>query len=430
MPWRDRLDPTPGSPFFSEDLDDNPTNDPIVGSADDHDFLTNCSNDESRISLDEEGTAPKLGGISRKNHSSAQNPNYTHKHQRFIVFYQVLCSRKGNHKDHEKSVVYLDHPRLFKGDSKMSALRGREKIADAITYVEQNPKDIDFIVTKTFKCHDYLDLGSVKRLFQQLPVPSDPEIPESIRPYFFNLRTNGPLPCTSYETIQIRSESLQNTLTRVTGISHDELPEAYDARNMSMLQNSIYYYSRLNERTLSALSTEELFHLRDLLEYIKFTSKNDWEEADALVSQGLISQKHIVKLYGPNEILVTTKSGHARAYVLKKSPYPKRVKLEGSTSKNMGPITLNLWSWQFNGLFYKEGEDWSLAWPSSSSADEAIPISQLEIYPLRFASPDVEDRLRTRGRIFWKCRRGRFVAYDSPSAVPEFHTVSFLQNQL
>jgi hypothetical protein len=424
MPRRDRNYTTRSPPFFSEDLEGIPANDPIASYLDEHEnFTSGSSDDDSRDSSDEERAAPKLEAKPKKEHPSFQSHKYVQKNKPYIVLYYVLCSRGGSHSDHENLAVYLDHPRLFKGDSKMSALRGRERVADVSNYLERHTKNINFIVTKRFHCFQYSNLEPIQKLFHHLPLPDDPEVPDSIRPYFFSLRANSPPSYPSSETMQIHSEALKDALVAVTGMSHDEILNLEDATNMNMLHNSIYYYSHIKERTFGSLTPKELLHLSDLLDYMQLTNAHEWEEADAQISQGLITQKHMPKLYGPNQILVTTENGHNQAYMLTKPPYSEGVQPVGGDSKYKGPITLDLWSWQFNGSFYKKDERWSLAWPSSAPTDEPIPISQLEIYPLRFASSEVVDRLRARGRIFWKCRHAQFVAYDPPNAILEFHTV-------
>lgn len=423
MPRRDRPFTIRSSPFFSEDLEAIPAHDPIASHLDEHESFTNGSSDDCRDSSDEERAAPKLEAKPKKAHSF-QNPKHVQNNKPYLVLYYVVCSRAESHSDHEKLAVYLDHPRLFKGDSKMSALRGREKVADVSKYLERYTKNINFIVTKMFHCFHYCHLEPVQKLFYPLPLPDDPEVPDSIRPYFFSLRANSPLASPTSETMQILSKSLKDALVAVTGMSHDEILNLEDATNINMLHNSIYYYSHMKEHTFGALDSKEILHLSHLLDYMQLTNKHEWEEADAQISQGLITQKHMAKLYGPNQILVTTENGHHQAYMLTKPPNPEGAQPTGGGSRYKGPITLDLWSWQFNGSFSKKGERWSLAWPSSAPADEPIPISQLEIYPLQFASSEVVDRLNARGRIFWKCRHARFVAYDPPNAILEFHTVS------
>lgn len=426
MPRRDRPYTAHSSPFFSEDLDGIPAHDPIASYLDEHDSYTNGSGDDSRASSDEERAGPKLKAKPKKEEPCFPSLHYVQNNKPYIVLYYVFCSCAESHSDHEALAVYLDHPRLFKGDSKMSALRGREKVADVSKYLERHTKNINFIVTKRFHCFEYCNLESVQRLFHHLPLPNDPEVPDLIRPYFFSLRTNSPPAYPSSETMQILSESLKDALVAVTGMSRDEILLLEDARNMNMLHNSIYYYSHVKERTFGALDSKENSHLEDLLNYMQLTNRHEWEEADALISGRLITKEHMAKLYGPNQVLVTTENGHNQAYMLTKPPNSEGIPPLRGDSRYKGSITLDLWSWQFNGSFYKRDENWSLTWPSSAPTDKPIPISQLEIYPLRFASSEVVDQLKARGRIFWKCRHARFVAYDPPNAVLEFHTVSSL----
>lgn len=429
MPRGDRPYTSRSPPFFSEGLENIPANDPTAAYLEEQDSFTNDNdNNVSRRSSDE-SAAPKPEARLKKDQSSFQNHKYTQKNKPYIILYYVVCSREKSHINHEKSVVYLDHPRLFKGDSKMSALRGRENIADVSKYLERHRKDFNFIVTKTFSCVRYSNLEIVQKLFHQLPLPDDPEVPPLVRPYFFRLQTNSPPAQPSSETMQILSGSLNDALVAVTGMSHDEILSLEDGTNMNMLHNSIYFYSHIKEHTFGTLNSKEVLHLSDLLDYMQLTNRHEWEEADAQIMQGLITQAHMAKLYGPNQTLVTTQDGHNQAYMLTKPPYSEIAQSVGGNGRYKGPITLDLWSWQFNGSFYKKDEKWSLAWPSSAPTGEPLPISQLEIYPLRFASSEVVDRLKARGRIFWKCRHARFVAYDPQNAILEFHTASFLYLQ-
>lgn len=426
MPRRDRPYTARSSPFLSEDFDGIPAHDPIASDLDEHESYSNTGSDVSRAGSHEEITVPKLEAKPKKEQPSFPNPKYVPNNKPYIILYHVSCSCAESHSDHESLAVYLDHPRLYKGDSKMSALRGQVKVADLSKYIERHSKNINFIVTKRFDCFQYCNLDPVQKLFHRLPLPDDPEVPDSIRPYFFSLRTNSPPAYPSTETMEILSESLKDAMVAVTGMSRDDILNLGNATNMNMLQNSIYYYSHIKERTFGALDSKEIRHLNDLLDYMQLTNKLDWGEADALISGGLITQEHMAKLYGFNQVLVTTENGHDRAYMLTRPPNPGIKQSLRSDSKYKRPITLDLWSWQFNGSFYRMHEDWSLAWPSSAPTDEPILISQLEIYPLRFASSEVVDRLKARGRIFWKCRHARFVAYTPPNAILELHTVSSL----
>ncbi|KAJ8119707.1 hypothetical protein ONZ43_g3401 [Nemania bipapillata] len=53
----------------------------------------------------------------------------------------------------------------------------------------------------------------------------------------------------------------------------------------------------------------------------------------------------------------------------------------------------------------------------------AIPIRDLEVFPIRFAPDEVVKKLRERGRTFWKCRVRSFVSYEENAIDGQENTV-------
>ncbi|PYH79007.1 hypothetical protein BO82DRAFT_145448 [Aspergillus uvarum CBS 121591] len=107
---------------------------------------------------------------------------------------------------HKKPAVYLDHPSLFKGDSQMSALRGRLAVPDIDEYLERKDHVV-FVVKKCVGCDEHVD--AIQSSFHPLPMPNDPEIPTSVQPYFSILRNQSPLADIVSETMELISETLQ-----------------------------------------------------------------------------------------------------------------------------------------------------------------------------------------------------------------------------
>ncbi|OKL57333.1 hypothetical protein UA08_07454 [Talaromyces atroroseus] len=296
----------------------------------------------------------------------------------------------------------------------MSALRGREKVKDISKYLEQH-KEVNFVVRKYFDCQEYIDNEHVQKLFKALPTPNDPKIPDYILPLFFSLQDNGPLTIQSSETMEILSEPLWDAVVAITGMGHEEVAYLETPRNVKMLQDSIYYFSRLDKGIVPRLTTSQQLQLSSLLEYMQWAHGHAYKEADALISQGLIKREYLAKIFGSNQPLVTNVGGHHRAYMLESPP-------SSGGPRNSDSIVLRLWCWHFNGKFYKEHEEWTLSWPPSANEDAEIPISGLEIYPLRYAAPHVAKQLKARGETFWKCHKARFVAYDPPNSTLKYHT--------
>jgi hypothetical protein len=73
------------------------------------------------------------------------------------------------------------------------------------------------------------------------------------------------------------------------------------------------------------------------------------------------------------------------------------------------PLKVHLTSsyWTFDGTF--EGRETILTIESFPSETEEFTITDLPIYPRRFASQETVRALRERGRMFWRCRERHYV---------------------
>jgi hypothetical protein len=293
---------------------------------------------------------------------------------------------------------------MFRGDSKLSALRGKKALEDVAEYLEQHA-DVRFVVNKRFHCQNYHE--EVAPLFDPPPSPRDPRLPESIQPYFFSLRRDGHPAVETSEGITVLSTILKGAIVAATGIESEYVSRLEDSKHMDMLVQLLYQYHRFREERGLSLSLAQRRVLDDLLDYVRAAYRHQYDEADELLSQGLITQPHLAKLCGPNEIMVTNVETHPRAYVIDHPPG------SGST-----PLLLQMWSWAFDdGTFRQKGIEMLLDWPSSAALDDAVKITNLDIYPLRYADSSVEKRLKARGEVFWSCRKQSVVAYDPPNGL-------------
>lgn len=66
----------------------------------------------------------------------------------------------------------------------------------------------------------------------------------------------------------------------------------------------------------------------------------------------------------------------------------------------------------FDGNFQKKVEQLNIGYLSSNSMTEALDITDLNFYPIKYAKVRVEYTLRARGRIFWNCRAKTYVQYS------------------
>ncbi|KAK2746120.1 hypothetical protein FQN55_005749 [Onygenales sp. PD_40] len=365
--------------------------------------------DGDETTYDEEDSSMEFEPRSRRRHAGratdlVQKIN-TSRQPGYLILHRVHCTGKEFHTVHKPGRVYSDPPRLFNGDSKASSLRGKKEIAKVKDYIGQYPL-VSFVVYKEYDCNEYHKNHEVS--FTPLSIPADPKLPKSVEPFFFKLWQHGNTAIPASEVMTIMSDELMNAVSSITGMNQRRLTSLDRPENMDMLQHRLYYYRRLRDKDTVDLSSTQRQLMDGLLEYVKMSYGPQYDEADEMFSRGMVNQKHIAKLFSPNDIIVSTENGQSVAFAIKEPPQSGQL-----------PLVLRYWSWKLNVSFYREEKESKLSWPASGPPDEEIPISSLSMYPLRHAPPGLEKQLRSRGEVLWKCRKRHFVAYNPPNTAIE-----------
>jgi len=136
-------------------------------------------------------------------------------------------------------------------------------------------------------------------------------------------------------------------------------------------------------------------------------------KCDDLFLQERVSSETLPWLFRPNEVIVSQEGPHEIAYVLRSVP-------KGGESDS---VELECWNWAYDGVSLRR-KDRILS--LSAPAYGTVPISELAIYPLRFASPQTKQRLFDRGQRFWELRNQTHVSYEGPDYNGERVYVGFL----
>jgi hypothetical protein len=346
----------------------------------------------------------------RSRHSPVTNSTITLQ-PRHLVLHRVICDSGENHTRHKEIAHYLDVPRLFAGDSKASSLRGRKYISNVEEHLEDNA-DISVVIYKTYSCDDYHEI--VKDQFERLQIPKiDVEVISSLKSYFFSLKGDGQAAQSISEEMTIISDDLKDAINMIEATNPERMAKWHDPRNMKAPYLHFYHCRGLMDQAAVGLRGIHQQHIAVLLEYLNKAFGPEYDEADALFSRGLVTKLHFPKLFGPNEVVLTSQNDQPLAYISESCPEPDRL-----------PLCLNCWSWTFDGLFRKERTPLHVDWPSC--APKILPISALKTYSLRFDTSGLEERLRKRGKKFWRCRKRNFVSYESPNPSFDVRTVRLI----
>ncbi|KAH7131854.1 AAA family ATPase [Dendryphion nanum] len=338
--------------------------------------------------------------VSAKRARQGSLPTSAPNFQRHLVVHRVKCIQNEGkyHSRHLPTADYDDVPYLAAGTNRVSPLEGRRPIVDATTYLEDHAKT-PFVVCITYSCNQYhKDIKSTFEL-RSMPV-MDSRIASEARPYFFVL-TGDAKPATPESEEITLSDDMGNSL-ELLRVSHPTEVSAWGANDaFTYPYLALYHYkSLLTGNTAKKLGFHHQQRLNSLSKYLEDKLSAEFKQAEDLFESGRVTREHWMKLFRPHEVLVTVDREQTIACFSESCP----------TVVN-DQLVLNCVFWQFDGTFFKEKKEFRQTWPSESND---VAITDLSIYPLRYGKPDLEEKLRERGKIFWACRFRRYVSYDVP----------------
>ena len=150
-------------------------------------------------------------------------------------------------------------------------------------------------------------------------------------------------------------------------------------------------------KTWITQNSESKEHIGGLLDYVDAKYSLEFAKANSLFERGLVTQAHILKLFKPNETIISEHLGRPAAYVLQDWP----------TLEDDGLIKLPCWSFQPDGSGFGRKETVI----SISPIDRETNTQTLKAYPLRFAKPELHTLLRDCGKKQWQYRTTAQVSY-------------------
>ncbi|KAM7185678.1 Fidgetin-like protein 1 [Naviculisporaceae sp. PSN 640] len=381
-----------------------------TGSGPDPDYCGDGSNRNIEIpTIDDQTNIPPVPEQRpREPFSGGEDPD-NQLGDKYCVLYRVSCQPNMSSQSrqcHQK--IYQDEPHQvtirakYEGAHVETHLAGDKPVPDLRAFLSELPK-LAFVVYRNVPC----GTGSTST--------------SSI----LGINSSNAKRDTSFcEIISVVSEDLQKALQKISLFSPDR--SSYGKRSGSYGHPGHTVYSELySSNDLSASPSEYthlfLYHhrqvlrealskdweeatldaLRALLEYMDVNPSPMYDKCDSLFSRGIVTQETLPWLYAPNEVLVTTnKKGLQTAAVLRSVP---EVENGGSV------VQLHCWYWGYNGHKLRR-KDNKLPVQIQSYGETAI--NQLAVYPLRFATQEVKDKILANGRKFWEHRKPAQVAYQ------------------
>jgi hypothetical protein len=152
-------------------------------------------------------------------------------------------------------------------------------------------------------------------------------------------------------------------------------------------------------------------HVGGLLDYVDAKYSVEFAKANSLFERGLVTQAHILKLFKPNETIISENLDRPVVYVLQDWP----------NLEDDGSIRLPCWSFQPDGSGFGRKQTVLFISP----IDHETNIQTLKAYPLRFASPELYALLCDRGKKQWQYRTTAQVTYKGWNVGGDLFFVSY-----
>lgn len=203
----------------------------------------------------------------------------------------------------------------------------------------------------------------------------------------------------STEQLRIVAPLLQKALLEVA--QYDPFPPVMGPQfTHSEEMRAPYPFLFHHRDELVELASNEMYEgvLRPLLEFLNRNYDKEYEEANALFEQGIVTLDHISKLFKPHQMVISRGESNAlEAHIL--------YRCHGTLRDR---FTLSGWSWRHGG----NGLDRKI-WTEDldDMLDEQMRIVDLKVHPAKFARVEDLKHLEERGARFWDMRGQAYVCY-------------------
>ena len=367
---------------------------------------------------------------------------------RYQIIYRLqrrgpVQQRNSKQKYEERYSSFFDHPELVSGQGSASHIQCKLPLTNFDLYLEKN-KDISFIVYRNFDTESARieaqastdDLSRDKATL--LPIHTS----ETVRPVNKDL----------IEATMALLKSQQEYAELLRDFSASvELPAPY---------LFIYHSRRSLKKFQDSIPSHAQPQISLFLHYVTEQYADEYAAADSLLSRNKISAEHLRYLFKPGDLLVSRVDGEYMGLVSKSWPrisWDKQASHERASRSQIGTslflcdphdsqermatnrttvhvCKLNVWHWGFDGNFQRQHETLSLEIPAAKDDGDDTDIngkktaevqgetpktvkgekniSDLNVFPMQFASAEIVDKCRRRGKTFWKCRTRSYVSYQ------------------
>jgi hypothetical protein len=278
----------------------------------------------------------------------------------------------------------------------VSHLNGTIPIFDLNAFMENDTDGTAFVIMRTVECSE----ASILMARAGVPLRWTEDIYTKSKISKDALRDIA----TCYYRPLSNSNQFHPSLTSV------ETPQTFEQYQVTPVNLFLFHHRRSLENYILE-NPESKPHIDALLKYISYCFGLEFAEAESLFARGLVSPAQVLKLYKPNELIVSGTYGRPAAFVVQE--WPKY--------NEEGWVILTCWSFQTDGTGFARKQS-IISIPPIESETEMIQT--LIAYPFRFASLEVQESIRSHGRKQWDLRFTSQITYKGSNVKKDQFFVS------
>lgn len=324
----------------------------------------------------------------------------------YKILHRVSCGHRNTlemHAHHPNEALFLDPPRMFKGDTKDSPLRGKQELTDLEDFLEKRP-EISFIVQRDYNCKESQDMITDASAFVRIvDMEVYSKMPSHVRPFLLLLTEDTTSATPTSEKIHRFSKSFVNAINRVQNLNSlgVELLHDWHSNNGLIAPYLLFYHTKaLLEKFSKEFRGPDGQQVELLLQYLELKVGQEYREADTLFTSGFCTRKHFDKLFWRGQIVSKEEQGQITAFIVR-----------SCSDANADTIILKCETWTFHGKLERELKTLKVSHPTGPGR---VTISSLGVIPLQYDGTGLKERLIERGRFFWNCRNGGLVTSVAP----------------
>ncbi|RGP70042.1 hypothetical protein FSPOR_4334 [Fusarium sporotrichioides] len=304
---------------------------------------------------------------------------------RYEIIHSVRCEQSRT-----EGRLYLDQPWVVETGPNDAHLRGSQPILNFELFLERN-KEVVFVIYKYYRC-----CGRQNNIRSKSHTELDDQVDASL--------------LLSAEHISIISPDLSSAMEDFAELALADFPHTDFRGGEEMRHPYTWWFHRrkeINEALEEHSSSSWLPMVNLFREYILERMAKEWETVDELLARNKISLKYMGYLFVPDQLAISTEQGRGIS------------KLQGVVTQGWlerqpflhYSANVDVTFWTFDGTFRKASKEFSIKDIPVMPLDESeeFNITDLPLYPIEYASDEIVDALRKRGKMYWKCRFRNYV---------------------